>query len=48
MARTKQIGLFISDEENAKLNEISKQEDMSKSQIIRRAIKEYYEKHKNN
>lgn len=48
MARNNHLGLVINDEEKAKIIEIAKNEDRTHSQVVRRAINEYYENHKNN
>lgn len=48
MARNNHLGLVINEKEKAILIEIAEKEDRTMSQVVRRAISEYYENHKNN
>lgn len=48
MARNNHLGLVINEQEKAILIEIAEKEDRTMSQVVRRAINEYYENHKNN
>lgn len=42
MARTNHLGLVINEQEKAILIEIAEKEDRTVSQVVRRAISEYY------
>lgn len=48
MVRNNHLGLVVSNQEKEMLIEIAEKEDRTMSQVVRRAITEYYENHKNN
>lgn len=48
MPRNNHLGLVMDDQEKEMLIEIAEKEDRTMSQVVRRAINEYYENHKNN